>query len=72
MVARSPKKLKVTTKEERLKKEQDDEYKRKMFQKYMIHIGQWIMIDNQVSINPKSWFVPKEQIESGFKAYLKK
>lgn len=35
-------------------------------------IGQWIMIDWQCSINPKSWFIPKEQIESGFKAYLKK
>lgn len=43
-----------------------------LFQKYMIHIGQWIMIDWQVSINPKSWLIPKEQIESGFKAYLKK
>ena len=43
-----------------------------MFQKYMIQIGQWMMVDWQVSINPKWTYIPKEQIESGFKVYLKK
>lgn len=70
MVAKTSRKLKITTKEERDKKERMQNGE--LLQEYMIHIGQWIMIDWQVSINPKSWFIPKEQIESGFKAYLKK
>lgn len=72
MVAKTSRKLKITTKEERDKKEKERMQNGELFQKYMIHIGQWIMIDWQFSINPKSWFIPKEQIESGFKAYLKK
>ena len=45
MVAKSPKKLKVTTKEEIDKKEKERMQNGELFQKYMIHIGQWIMID---------------------------
>ena len=59
------------TEDETAKKEQNKAVKAKHFEDYMIHIGQWEIINGQVNLKKSADFISKERLESGFKSWLK-
>ena len=45
--------------------------KQELFQEYMIQIGQWKLVNWQVTIDVKANFVPKERLKDWFDKWIK-